>query len=64
MEKKNQKTLQMLIELEKSHQKQLDRSNAKLEAIKKALPDPRSLGYWGSGQKAFVEKVRTIIDAP
>lgn len=39
-------------------------ANAKLEAIKKALPDYRILGYWGVGPKAFLEKIRSIIDAP
>lgn len=62
---KDQKVGQAIAKLLQSHdelEKQLDRSNAKLEAIRKALPDPRFLGGWGSGPKAFVEKVRSIIE--
>lgn len=41
-------------------EKQLKAANAKLESIKNALPlVPQS---WGSGPKAFVEKIRSIID--
>jgi hypothetical protein len=42
----------------------LCRMEKKLEAIKKALPDYRIMGGWGSGAKAFVEKVHSIIDPP
>jgi hypothetical protein len=45
-------------------EKQLASANAKIEAVKNALPDPRILGCWGAGPKAFVEKIRSIIDAP
>ena len=42
--------------------KQLASANTKLEAIKKALPLVPQC--WGSGPKAFIEKIRSIIDTP
>ena len=67
MEKKNPKLDQAIIKMVQSHdklEKQLGAANAKIEAIKKALPDYRIMGGWGSGAKMFVQKIRTIIDAP
>jgi len=68
MEKKNQKVDETLvIKLVQSHErleKQLAEANAKLAAVKNALPNMRALSGWGSGPRAFVEKIQNIIDAP
>ena len=63
--KKMPKVDQAVVKLLQDHEKlekQLASANAKLEAIKKALPlVPLS---WGSGPRAFVDKVRSIIESP
>jgi hypothetical protein len=52
---KDQRTILMFAELEKIRLKKLAEANAKLEAIKEALPK-------GLGAKVFEEKVRRIIE--
>jgi hypothetical protein len=41
--------------------KQRIEANAKLAAVKNALPTMTVLGAWGSGPRAFVEKIQGII---
>lgn len=62
MEKKKE---QLFSELTKAiaapYEKKLAEANAKLEAIKKALPDPR-IGKWQPATRAFIEKVRKEVE--
>jgi hypothetical protein len=44
--------------------KQRSEANAKLAAVKNALPSMTVLGAWGSGPRAFVERFYGIINAP
>lgn len=65
MEKKLQEHeyYQRILTLLEKIDRQRIEANAKLEAIKNALPNMRALSGWGSGPRAFVEKLQSIIDA-
>jgi len=40
----------------------LAEANAKLEAIRKALPDYRIMGNWQPGARAFVRTVQMVLE--
>jgi len=62
MEKKKEKLYSDITKaIVAPYEKKLAEANAKLERIRKALPDPR-IGKWQPGTRAFIEKVRKEVE--